>query len=332
MSINKIGIGIVGASGYTGGELIRLLINHPESELIFAYSNVNNERYISDIHQDLTGELNMKFVNKLVDNVDVLFLCLGHGNSNKFLNNHNINPKTRIIDLSQDFRLENSFVKKNTNTTRSFVYGLPELQKEEIKNAKNISNPGCFATAIQLGLIPAIKNNFINSEIHTNAITGSTGAGIKLNNTSHFNWRNSNVSWYKPFTHQHLGEIYFSFNKISNKSNKINFLPVRGNFTRGIFCTSYFNSDVDLNVIKDLYKIFYKNHPFVVISENEIHLKQVINTNKCLIHISKSNDKILITSIIDNLIKGASGQAIQNMNLMFGLKETEGLRLKSSIF
>ena len=331
-TLNKIKVGIAGGSGYTGGELIRLLINHPVSKLIFAHSNVNSGKYISDIHQDLIGELNMKFVNKFDDNIDVLFLCLGHGNSNEFLNKHTINPKTRIIDLSQDFRLENSFVKQNSNTTRRFVYGLPELQKEKIKNAKNIANPGCFATAIQLGLFPAIKNKLINGEIHTNAITGSTGAGIKPNITPHFSWRNSNVSWYKPFTHQHLGEIYFSLNKISDKSNKINFLPVRGDFTRGIFCTSYFNSDVDLNVIKNLYTTFYKNHPFVVISENEIHLKQVINTNKCLIHIIKNKDKILITSIIDNLIKGASGQAIQNMNLMFKLNENVGLQLKSSIF
>jgi len=332
MSISKIKIGIVGASGYTGGELIRLLINHPGSELIFAHSNVNLGKYISDIHQDLVGELNLKFVSEIDQNIDVLFLCLGHGNSNEFLEKNTINPEIRIIDLSQDFRLENSFIKQSTNNTRPFVYGLPELQKEKIKNAKNIANPGCFATAIQLGLIPAIKSEFINGEIHTNAITGSTGAGTKPDNTSHFSWRNSNISWYKPFTHQHLGEIYFSFNKISNKSSKINFLPVRGNFTRGIFCTSYFNSDVPLNVIKDLYRSFYTDHTSVVISENEIHLKQVINTNKCLIHISKNNEKILITSIIDNLIKGASGQAIQNMNLMFELNENVGLQLKSSIF
>ena len=332
MSINqsKIKVGIVGSSGYTGGELIRLLINHPNCELIFANSKIYEGKYISEIHKDLEGEIEMKFSKKINNDIDVLFLCLGHGNSINFLEKNKLKEEIKIIDLSQDFRLETSF--SNSKNSRNFTYGLPELQKEKIINSKNIANPGCFATAIQLGLLPLIEKDLIEGEIHTSAITGSTGAGVKPSPTTHFSWRNNNISWYKPFTHQHLNEINYSFNNLSNKKNKINFVPLRGDFTRGIFCTSYFKNSSKLSDLEILFKEYYKNDPFTFVSENEIHLKQVINTNKCLIHLHQNDDLIMVTSIIDNLIKGASGQAIQNMNLMFNINEEAGLKLKSSIF
>lgn len=330
MSIkNKIKAGIVGASGYTGGELLRLLVNHEGVELVFAYSTTNNGKLVSDVYTDLIDEINIEFTNTVKES-DVIFLCQGHGKSNKFLLENSINPKTKIIDLSQDFRLEKSItIGKNI---RNFTYGLPELQKNLIKSSKNIANPGCFATALQLALLPSVNSNIINGEIHSNAITGSTGAGIIPTNTTHFSWRNNNVSSYKEFNHQHLDEIKYSFNKKSMNKYYLNFIPVRGSFTRGIFSTSYFDCESKINDIKKIYNEFYNDHPFVIISENEINLKQVINTNKCILHLSLLNGKLIITSIIDNLLKGASGQAIQNMNLMFGLNETEGLKLKSSIF
>ena len=329
MSItNKIKVGIVGGSGYTGGELIRLLINHPNVDISFINSKTNTGKKVVDIHKDLIGELEMKFIGKIKD-CDVMFLCLGHNKSEEFLRKTFINRKTKIIDLSQDYRLEKSFI--GDDEKRDFIYGLPELYKNEIKTAKNISNPGCFATAIEISLIPSIEKKYIHGEVHTNAITGSTGAGVVPSKTTHFSWRNNNVSNYNVFNHRHLNEIYLHLNQICNEI-KINFIPVRGNFSRGIFCTSYFKSDVTVEEINEVYKIYYKNHPFVHISENEISLKEVINTNKCILHLSKVNDKILITSIIDNLIKGASGQAIQNMNLISGFEEMTGLKLKSSIF
>ena len=329
MSItNKIKVGIVGGSGYTGGELIRLLINHPNVDISFINSKTYTGKKVVDIHKDLIGELEMKFIGKIKD-CDVMFLCLGHNKSEEFLRKTFINRKTKIIDLSQDYRLEKSFI--GDDEKRDFIYGLPELYKNEIKTAKNISNPGCFATAIEISLIPSIEKKYIHGEVHTNAITGSTGAGVVPSKTTHFSWRNNNVSNYNVFNHRHLNEIYLHLNQICNEV-KINFIPIRGNFSRGIFCTSYFKSDVTVEEINEVYKIYYKNHPFVHISENEISLKEVINTNKCILHLSKVNDKILITSIIDNLIKGASGQAIQNMNLMSGFEEMTGLNLKSSIF
>ena len=329
MSItNKIKVGIVGGSGYTGGELIRLLINHPNVDISFINSKTYTGKKVVDIHKDLIGELEMKFIGKIKD-CDVMFLCLGHNKSEEFLRKTFINRKTKIIDLSQDYRLEKSFI--GDDEKRDFIYGLPELYKNEIKTAKNISNPGCFATAIEISLIPSIEKKYIHGEVHTNAITGSTGAGVVPSKTTHFSWRNNNVSNYNVFNHRHLNEIYLHLNQICNEV-KINFIPVRGNFSRGIFCTSYFKSDVTVEEINEVYKIYYKNHPFVHISENEISLKEVINTNKCILHVSKVNDKILITSIIDNLIKGASGQAIQNMNLISGFEEMTGLKLKSSIF
>ena len=323
---NKIKVGIQGASGYTGGELTRLILKHPNCELIYAGSESNYGKLISEIHQDLVGECKIQFTNKLNQNIDVLFLCLGHGNSESFFKKIKLDKKIKIIDLSQDFRLEKSFKK------RTFSYGLPELQKEKISKSSNIANPGCFATAIQLGLLPLISSNYEIDEVHTNAITGSTGAGVKLNDTSHFSWRNNNISWYKPFNHQHLYEVNNNFNKLLSKNVKINFLPLRGNFTRGIFCTSYFKNKLSLENVEKLYVEFYKEDPFTIVSKNEIHLKQVINTNKCLIHLRKEKDILLVTTVIDNLVKGASGQALQNMNLMFGLDETTGLKLKSSIF
>jgi len=330
MSIkNKIKVGIVGASGYTGGELLRLLVHHEGVEIVFAYSTTNNGKLVSDVYSELIDEINIEFTNTIKES-DVIFLCQGHGKSYDFLLTSSINQKTKIIDLSQDFRLEKSItIGKNT---RKFTYGLPELQKNLIKSSKNIANPGCFATALQLALLPSINSNIINGDIHSNAITGSTGAGIIPSNTTHFSWRNNNVSSYKEFNHQHLDEIKYTFNKKSIKKYNLNFIPLRGSFTRGIFSTNYFNCESKINDVKEIYKQFYYNHPFIIISENEINLKQVINTNKCILHLSLINGKLIITSIIDNLLKGASGQAVQNMNLMFGLNETEGLRLKSSIF
>lgn len=330
MSIkNKIKVGIVGASGYTGGELLRILVHHEGVEIVFAYSTTNNGKLVSDVYSELIDEINIEFTNTIKES-DVIFLCQGHGKSYDFLLTSSINQKTKIIDLSQDFRLEKSItIGKNT---RKFTYGLPELQKNLIKSSKNIANPGCFATALQLALLPSINSNIINGDIHSNAITGSTGAGIIPSNTTHFSWRNNNVSSYKEFNHQHLDEIKYTFNKKSIKKYNLNFIPLRGSFTRGIFSTNYFNCESKINDVKEIYKQFYYNHPFIIISENEINLKQVINTNKCILHLSLLNGKLIITSIIDNLLKGASGQAVQNMNLMFGLNETEGLRLKSSIF
>lgn len=327
--VSKIKVGVVGASGYTGSELLRLLVNHHNVEIVFAYSKTNNGKSICDIFNDLVGEIDLKFTNK-VNPSDVIFLCQGHGKSKDFVLNNLISSNTKIIDLSQDFRLEKSITMGNEN--RKFIYGLPELQKDLIKTSNNIANPGCFATALQLALLPSIINNIVNSDIHSNAITGSTGAGIIPSSTTHYSWRNNNISSYKEFNHQHLDEIKYSFDKISKINYDINLITIRGSFTRGIFCTSYFECKTEINLIKEFYKQFYSEHPFVIISDNEINLKQVINTNKCILHLSLINGKLLITSIIDNLIKGASGQAIQNMNLMFGLKETEGLRLKSSIF
>ena len=318
----KIKISIQGASGYTGGELIRLLLNHPLCEIVSVSSNFNSGKKISDIHNDLVGDSDLIFSKEIDKNVDVIYLCSGHGKSSAFLKSTKIDKEVRIIDLSQDFRVDNLF------EDRVFEYGLPETNKSNILNSNNIANPGCFATAIQLGVLPLISANSNSKEIHTHAITGSTGAGLKLTQTSHFSWRNNNVSWYKPFTHQHLNEVY----KTIEKKYNINFIPIRGNFSRGIFCTSYIKTELDIDSIYKIYFDFYKDHPFTVVSNEEIHLKQVINTNKCLIHLKKVEGKILITSIIDNLIKGASGQAIQNMNLMFGLDETTGLKLKSSIF
>lgn len=322
-------VGIIGGAGYTAGELVRLLIHHSKAEINFVYSTSNAGNKISDVHQDLVGSLDLKFTDTINPNVDVLFLCLGHGNSVKFLEKNTFSDDTKIIDLGNDFRLE----KDKVFNGKTFVYGLPELQKEAIKKTKYIANPGCFATAIQLALLPLAKNGLLRNDVHVNAVTGATGAGTSLSKTTHFTWRDNNFSYYKPFTHQHLGEINQSVNQLQNDfSSEIIFMPNRGDFSRGIFATLYTNFNGSLKDAKILYKDYYKDAKFTFVSDNDIHLKQVVNTNKCLIHLHKHEGKLLITSCIDNLLKGASGQAIQNMNLMFGFDETEGVQLKANFF
>ncbi|WP_341216248.1 N-acetyl-gamma-glutamyl-phosphate reductase [uncultured Wocania sp.] len=322
-------VGIIGGAGYTAGELVRLLIHHSKAEINFVYSTSNAGNNISDVHQDLVGSLDLKFTDTINPNVDVLFLCLGHGNSVKFLEKNTFSDDTKIIDLGNDFRLE----KDKVFNGKTFVYGLPELQKEAIKKTKYIANPGCFATAIQLALLPLAKNGLLRNDVHVNAVTGATGAGTSLSKTTHFTWRDNNFSYYKPFTHQHLGEINQSVNQLQNDfSSEIIFMPNRGDFSRGIFATLYTNFNGSLKDAKILYKDYYKDAKFTFVSDNDIHLKQVVNTNKCLIHLHKHEGKLLITSCIDNLLKGASGQAIQNMNLMFGFDETEGVQLKANFF
>ena len=324
-----IQVGIIGGAGYTAGELIRLLINHPEVEIDFVYSTSNAGNKISKVHQDLLGSLDLEFTNSINSNIDVLFLCLGHGNSIKFLDENSFSENTKIIDLGNDFRLE----KDKNFKGKTFVYGLPELQKADIKKAKFIANPGCFATAIQLALLPLAEKGLLTNDVHVNAVTGATGAGTSLSDTSHFPWRDNNFSYYKAFTHQHLGEINQSVKQLQNDfTSEILFMPNRGNFSRGIFATAYTEFSGTLEEAKNIYKDFYKDAEFTFVSDDDLHLKQVVNTNKCLIHLHKHQNKLLITSIIDNLLKGASGQAIQNMNLMFGIEETTGLGLKATYF
>lgn len=326
---NKISVGIIGGAGYTAGELIRILINHPVAELAFINSSSNAGKQVSDVHEDLFGECNLTFSSNPMLDVDVVFLCQGHGKAKQVLLDHDFSAHTKIIDLGNDFRLNADADFKGKN----FVYGLPELQRDKINKSNNIANPGCFATCIQLALLPLAKAGLIKNEIHVNAITGSTGAGQNPSATSHFSWRNNNVSIYKAFTHQHLGEITESLVSLqSDMEHDINFVPVRGNFTKGIFGSIYTECDLSLEEAKLLYTNYYEGHPFVSISEKGIHLKQVVNSNKCILHLEKHGNKLLITSIIDNLVKGASGQAVQNMNLIFGLEETMGLKLKTVAF
>ncbi|GAA4278388.1 N-acetyl-gamma-glutamyl-phosphate reductase [Aquimarina mytili] len=324
-----IKVGIIGGSGYTAGELLRLLVHHPNVTLDFVYSTTNAGVSIYKQHTDLIGETNLKFTNTINPEVDVLFLCLGHGRSRSFLETNTFSKDTKVIDLGNDFRLnaDHKFL------DRDFVYGLPELQKEKIKTANNIANPGCFATAIQLGLLPLTAENKLKNPVHINATTGSTGAGVMPGGTTHFSWRDNNFSSYKVFTHQHLGEIEQSLKQVQNDFEApLFFIPNRGNFSKGIYATMYTKYDGDVEEAKALYKKFYADAEFTVVSDEEIHLKQVVNTNKCILHISKKNGMLLITSVIDNLIKGASGQAIHNMNLMFGYKGKTGLELKASAF
>jgi N-acetyl-gamma-glutamyl-phosphate reductase len=318
--------GIIGGAGYTGGETIRLLLNHPSIELLFVQSRSQAGKYLHESHADLVGETDMKFTEGFDQVADVLFLCLSHGESKKFLTENVFPSTTKIIDLGNDFRLGD----KAGN--REFVYGLPEFQREAIKKASNIANPGCFATTIQLGLLPLAKTGLLK-EVYTTAITGSTGAGQKLQDTTHFTWRANNISAYKTLTHQHLGEINQTLKALqSGFKENINFVPWRGDFTRGIFASSVLECELSLAEATDLYTKFYQDHPFTRMSHSMIDLKQVVNTNKCLINLEKVGNKLAVHSVTDNLLKGASGQAVQNMNLMFGLDETEGLRLKSTAF
>ncbi len=322
-------VGIIGGAGYTAGELIRLLVFHPEVAINFVYSTSNAGNKISSVHQDLIGTLDLKFTNSINKEVDVLFLCLGHGNSKRFLEENHFSDETKIIDLSNDFRLE----KDNIFQGKKFVYGLPEINKQEIKKANYIANPGCFATAIQLAILPLAQHQKIQKDIHVNAVTGATGAGVSLSKTTHFTWRDNNFSHYKPFTHQHLGEINQTITHLQpTTTSEVLFMPNRGNFSRGIFATVYTSFEGSLEEAKTMYKTFYKDAKFTIVSDEEIHLKQVANTNKCLLHLHKHDNKLLITSVVDNLLKGASGQAIHNMNLLFGFEETTGLQLKGSIF
>ncbi len=324
-----IQVGIIGGAGYTAGELIRLLLNHRKAAIKFVYSTSNAGNKINSVHQDLIGSTEMLFTDTIEQDIDVLFLCLGHGNSKAFLEGHMVLEHTKIIDLSNDFRLE----KDQLFNGKTFIYGLPELQKETIKTAQYIANPGCFATAIQLALLPLAKSNLIQEAVHINAVTGATGAGTSLSKTTHFTWRDNNFSYYKPFKHQHLDEINQSLSQLQETSvSELYFMPNRGNFSRGIFATAYTNFKGTLKEANELYNSYYKDAAFTFVSDGELHLKQVVNTNKCLIHLHKHKNTLLITSCIDNLLKGASGQAIQNMNLLFGFAEAEGLNLKANFF
>ena len=328
-----VGAGIVGGAGYTGGELIRILLNHPSVQISFVHSKSNSGNFLHKVHADLLGETDLKFSNSPSTGggwgeADVLFLCAGHGAAKKFLAENEINDKIKIIDLSHDFRLHDH----SSIGNRKFVYGLPELNRNEIINANNIANPGCFATAIQLGLLPLAKEGLLK-DVYTTGITGSTGAGQGLSDTSHFSWRANNIQPYKSFTHQHLNEVGESLLQLQkNNDVEINFIPWRGDFTRGIFVSSQMHCNLELAELNKLYKDFYNDHPFTVVSDEQIFLKQAVNNNKCFIHLEKVGNKLVVHSAIDNLLKGASGQAVQNMNLVFGLDETAGLKLKSTGF
>ena len=335
-----IKIGILGAAGYTGGELIRLLINHPEAEIVFANSESNAGNLVADVHEGLLGETQLKFTDQLpFDKVDVVFFCFGHGKSEAFMKEHDIPANVKIIDLAQDFRLhpqslpDANAVVHPTASCHDFVYGLPEINRDIISQAKHVANPGCFATCIQLGLMPAAAMHLINSDVAVNAITGSTGAGQKPGATTHFSWRNNNLSIYKAFKHQHVPEIRESITQVQGYLDaSIDFIPYRGDFARGIFATEVIKTDKPLEEIVAGYKEFYKDAVFTHYSDKAIDLKQVVNTNKAIVHCDKIDDKLLITSCIDNLLKGAVGQAVQNMNIMFGIDETSGLKLKASAF
>ena len=324
-----ITIGIIGGSGYTAGELIRILMFHPNAKLDFVYSTTNAGKPLYVAHHDLLGDIEMNFTDTINPNVDVVFLCLGHGKSISFLKENQFSDATKIIDLGNDFRLTKD---KNFNG-KSFVYGLPELNKTAIKSAQYIANPGCFATAIQLAILPLAAANLLKNDVHINATTGSTGAGVSPSETTHFSWRNNNMSHYKTFSHQHLGEINQSVLQLqANFTNELIFIPNRGDFPRGIFATLYTDFDGTIDEAVSIFEQQYIDHPFVTVTTTEINMKQVVQTNKCILSLMKHGKRLLITSIIDNLTKGASGQAIQNMNLMFGLDESTGLHLKPSGF
>ena len=321
-----IKVGILGAAGYTGGELIRLLLNHPETEIVFANSESNAGNPVADVHEGLLGDTDLTFTDQMpFDQVDVVFFCFGHGKSAAFLAQHTIPANVKIIDLAQDFRI--------AAPGNDFIYGLPEINRNIIAKAQHVANPGCFATCIQLGLLPAAHLGLLSGDIPVNAITGSTGAGQKATATTHFSWRNNNMSIYKPFQHQHVPEILQSIQQVQGHfDGEIGFIPYRGDFARGIFATEVVKTDASIDDIVAAYKAFYANAPFTHYSDKAIDLKQVVNTNKALVHCEKYGNKLLITSCIDNLLKGAVGQAVENMNIMFGIDETAGLRLKPSAF
>ena len=321
----RVRVGVLGAAGYTGGELIRLLLNHPETEIVFANSESNAGNLVPDVHEGLVGDTDLRFTDEMpFEKVDVVFFCFGHGKSEAFLKEHTIPSHVKIIDLAQDFRIAGN---------HDYVYGLPEINKEAITKAQHLANPGCFATAIQLALLPAAYLNILKEDVAVNAITGSTGAGQKPGATTHFSWRNNNLSIYKAFTHQHLAEICQSLKQVQGYLDaSIDFIPYRGDFARGIFCTAVIKTKAPAEDVVEAYRDFYADAAFTHYSEKAIDLKQVVNTNKALVHVDCFEGKILVTSAIDNLLKGAVGQAVQNMNLMFGIDETAGLRLKASAF
>jgi N-acetyl-gamma-glutamyl-phosphate reductase len=333
--MKKINVGIVGGAGYTGGELLRILVHHPEVHISFVHSSSNAGKSVSSVHTDLVGDTDLVFTNTFLDTIDVLFLCMGHNESKKLLTEQNIAASVSIIDLSQDFRLTQNAVIAD----RTFVYGLPELNREKITTAKNIANPGCFATAIQLALLPLAKSGLLQ-DIYTTGITGSTGAGQSLSATSHFSWRANNIQAYKTLNHQHIFEIVQSLNHLQSdaplstggEGPGLHFVPWRGDFTRGIYTSSVIDCSLPIEAVQEMYASYYAAHPFVVMSDTAIHLKQVVNTNKCVLQIEKQGNKLVVHSAIDNLIKGASGQAVQNMNLLFGLDETTGLLFKANFF
>ena len=323
----KIRAGIVGGAGYTGGEMIRLLINHPNAEIEFVHSRSNAGEAIPKVHGDLLGDTDLIFSSQINDEIDVLFLCAGHGEAVEFFKEHTINEQIAVIDLSQDFRLS----RESKSGNREFVYGLPEYNRDAIKHARNIANPGCFATAIQLSILPLAKIRILQ-EVHTTGITGSTGAGQKLQATSHFSWRENNIEAYKSLAHQHMKEIMQTIGALQPGHKPLNFIPWRGDFTRGIYVSSYTGCDLTLDEAYELYASYYAGHPFTRVSREMVNMKQVVNTNKCLIHLEKTEGKLVIHAAIDNLLKGASGQAVQNMNIMFGLPEDAGLKLKATSF
>ena len=320
-----IRVGLLGAAGYTGGELIRLLLNHPEAQIVFANSESNAGNPVSDVHEGLIGDTDLLFTDQMpFDKVDVVFFCFGHGKSQQFLAEHKIPEDVKIIDLAQDFRIKGP---------HDYVYGLPEINKSAIEQAKHLANPGCFATAIQLALLPAAAMGLLTEDVSVNAITGSTGAGQKPSSTTHFSWRMGNLSIYKPFTHQHLAEIRQSIQQVQGHLEaSIDFIPYRGDFARGIFCTSVIKTQAPAEDVISGYKEFYRDAAFTHYCDKALDLKQVVNTNKALVHADAFEGKILVTSCIDNLLKGAVGQAVQNMNLMFGIDEKAGLLLKASAF
>ena len=340
--MKSVRVGILGAAGYTGGELIRLLVNHPNAEIVFANSESNAGRKVYDVHEGLYGDTEIVFTSEIPWNtIDVVFFCFGHGKSEQFLKEHQIPESVRIIDMAQDFRISGD---------HDYIYGLPEIHREQIRNCRHLANPGCFATCIQEALLPLAKAGLLVDDISVNAITGSTGAGQKPGATTHFSWRSNNLSIYKLFTHQHLHEICQTLNELKPASAPhvadtlnegydadgitVDFIPYRGNFSRGIFCTATVKLDQALPAeeIVRLYRNFFADAAFTHYSDNPLDLKQVINTNKAMVHVDVFGRKVVVTSVIDNLLKGAVGQAVQNMNLMFNLDEKAGLNLKASAF